>query len=431
MPQFTPPVMQDAVPFDPTDPLMSKYGGVAKGRTVIKVDGIWRVLDYPYAGRPDAPGLDQADEYFLGGHVYDITEAKADELMAAGFPVQGHIESEEQKWVDYAIGSTPNVAYKGGDGCSSQFQPAGNTYIWLFADTLIGTNTGEYYDFVLPVRNSLVVQDVNRNITSQVYHNFVNGPAFEHPSAPDKWWWPIDLIDEGGTTRVCCWEVEWGGIFGHIIQSSILTLNAFGQVAGVVDLASPTENFFIQNVWEEEDFFYVSGLEYDVNRGGYDNYHIDTQTFTRLARVPQGSFNTVAAWEYWDGNTWTSSQARAARLQDNHYTDIVGDTALTKVGDTYILAAKGTIQPGVRVFSSPTITGPYRFQYEVEAEGGQTMHAKTLATYLPKFHEHMFPAGDHTMVLTYNTNLFGSTGAAITDMKLETFCPNFLYLPVP
>lgn len=91
MPTFSPPIgigiaWGDPDSSDPAQRLMSFYGSLPQGETVYKTQaGQYIQTQYPSAGRPDAPGLDQAIEYYLGGHIYDITDTQALLLIINGY----------------------------------------------------------------------------------------------------------------------------------------------------------------------------------------------------------------------------------------------------------------------------------------------------------------------------------------------------------
>lgn len=53
--------------------------GIDTGQTIILKNGVITVTDYPYQDE-----LDDADAYYLGGHVYSLTQAEAQALIAAG-----------------------------------------------------------------------------------------------------------------------------------------------------------------------------------------------------------------------------------------------------------------------------------------------------------------------------------------------------------
>ena len=104
MATFTPPFRDGrsmvGPPGHPLNPLMRYWGAWATGATVWKDSlGAWHESIAPYEGgatqtvhngsvttvRGPDEGLATAQVYYLGGHVYTITEAAADELEALGY----------------------------------------------------------------------------------------------------------------------------------------------------------------------------------------------------------------------------------------------------------------------------------------------------------------------------------------------------------
>lgn len=89
MPTFQPPTI-DAVPSvlpwgapgqsAAMYALMSHYGLNPRGRTVLKVNGVYGTYDCP-----DANLMASATEVYQGGHVYTISSTQAAALTAAGY----------------------------------------------------------------------------------------------------------------------------------------------------------------------------------------------------------------------------------------------------------------------------------------------------------------------------------------------------------
>lgn len=118
MATFTPPT-EDGVPWgdassmEPADRLMRYYGAVTTGVTIWKdQNNIYHRSQYPYqAGAThtvfndasvqviqEPPGLADAQEVYLGGHTYQITDAQAVQLFAAGFGDYVNIAPVEINW---------------------------------------------------------------------------------------------------------------------------------------------------------------------------------------------------------------------------------------------------------------------------------------------------------------------------------------------
>lgn len=89
MPVFQPPTVDDVPRVLPETRgvaflLMRHYSELPRGRSVVKIGGAYRTLD-----NPEEATLGLATEVYLGGHIYDITDAVAAALIAAGYVVTG------------------------------------------------------------------------------------------------------------------------------------------------------------------------------------------------------------------------------------------------------------------------------------------------------------------------------------------------------
>lgn len=80
MPSFEPPTVDQPLG---VGPLLSRYS-LKVGQSVVKKDDIFTLTPYPWIGELEAAG-DEGTDWFLGGHIYQITDAVADALEADGF----------------------------------------------------------------------------------------------------------------------------------------------------------------------------------------------------------------------------------------------------------------------------------------------------------------------------------------------------------
>jgi hypothetical protein len=65
-----------------TNRMFARFGGQARGRTVLKESGV-----YSTVVTPDASRVAAAEEVYLGGHQYQVSDAVGDALTAAGYTV--------------------------------------------------------------------------------------------------------------------------------------------------------------------------------------------------------------------------------------------------------------------------------------------------------------------------------------------------------
>ena len=80
MPRFTPPTTTYGNVEPKSRVEMWFCQNISRGLTVLKKDGVYTTVDFPYQG-----DCDDADIVYLGGHVYDVTEEEAAALYAAGY----------------------------------------------------------------------------------------------------------------------------------------------------------------------------------------------------------------------------------------------------------------------------------------------------------------------------------------------------------
>jgi hypothetical protein len=61
------------------------YGGNPRGVSVVKVNGVYTTIDTPTNIQLDAAGGRDGIDFFRGGHIYTVTDAISDALIAAGY----------------------------------------------------------------------------------------------------------------------------------------------------------------------------------------------------------------------------------------------------------------------------------------------------------------------------------------------------------
>lgn len=65
-----------------TNCMFARFGGQARGRSVLKEGGVYSTVDMPDTNRIAA-----ADVVYLGGHQYEVSLLEAVDLLAAGYTV--------------------------------------------------------------------------------------------------------------------------------------------------------------------------------------------------------------------------------------------------------------------------------------------------------------------------------------------------------
>lgn len=92
MPSFTPPTVDDVPRILPDSRgpgmlLMRHFSELPRGRSVVKIAGVYTTVDIPTTDQLTAAGVEGTD-WFLGGHgPYTVTDAVGTALTAAGYVV--------------------------------------------------------------------------------------------------------------------------------------------------------------------------------------------------------------------------------------------------------------------------------------------------------------------------------------------------------
>jgi len=470
MPTFSPPLEPGPAPIGGrSHPLWRYYGNFDVGKTVWKdALGIWHARQMPYQGGgrdrffhgdtmtetidTDVNSLANATEVYMGGSVYDVTDAKATELRNAGFFVGGHWETEEDKWTNYIINtSPPNEGFKAGDATASILLVGGNSF-WSHADTITGTVDGEGYsiDGVL-VKNSLVHRDtVSGALVTQTYSGAPPSPAWAHPGAAG--FTPMDMVYDGTGSFLASNIVVVGWseptTFGvDLLDGIVLILNAFTGAGTFIPYSTANGKFFALSVYNDTAFHYIIGREPDFSFQYFDPTSPvfnsgNIREHMKLARAPLGQLTTPANWQFWDGDAWLTDQAVAvnrtqSRLRDTQNEEVEGLCDLTKVGSNYIIAAMSNRSPAIRMYKSSNIEGPYTHYHT--ADNSDQAPDKGPSPPLnfkywngfPKFHEYLNPDAQ-TLVLSHSHQVFQpnftlSTGPVHASIRR----PNFIFLPTP
>lgn len=89
-PVFQPPTVNDLPTILPTTSGIQyrswrHYGGNPAGVSVVKISGVYTTVRTPTSTQLDDAGGREGIDFFLGGHVYTVTDAVSDALIAAGY----------------------------------------------------------------------------------------------------------------------------------------------------------------------------------------------------------------------------------------------------------------------------------------------------------------------------------------------------------
>lgn len=316
---------------------------------------------------------------------------------------------------------------KGGDAKRSTLLENGNSF-WTTADNLVGTIDADgTYGGALPRRNAIIIVTPGGTY-SQAYA--VGGGA-PFPES-DPWFWPICSCLEGSTLQVAGWRVTAGGNFGHLVDNVVYSLDPTAlptvTITATTAMGMTDETFMVAGLLVDGSWIYILGQEYV---GGYDAYSVSTVTRTRLARCPLGSLTTLSTWQYWDGDNWVTDRSAAAPLTTADGAVIEGDTCLRRTPRGFVLAAMGPTEGAIRLLRSGWPQRDWTL-YHTEAvlELGDTRYNVTGVGYHPAWHPQHDPSASELM-LSWNGNLFGSGGVALSDQDPDWYGPHFKNLPAP
>ncbi len=158
--------------------------------------------------------------------------------------------------------------------------------VWLFNDTYTGTPNP--YDNSPGVggfaRNSMILQN------GSALTPWINGGNAFVPKPSGNCYWPSDAFLEGTKLKIILDEVPKSGT---------------GPGSCVATLALPgltLEGISAYTPW------HIS----KILDGADGNFYI--YNGSKVARVPKGSFDTFAAWKFWDGSHWVTTSASATNL---------------------------------------------------------------------------------------------------------------------
>lgn len=447
MPTFSPPTSPGVTFTNPDESETSRtrlfqHFQVPGGQTVwIDQSDQVHIEEYPYQD-----DLTNAKRVWEGGHLHQITDLDALLLLSLGLPVSGHYETEEQKWIDYALQAAPNLEWMSGDGFATQ-KLADNTGLAIFADNAVGTlDSDGYYDVVNVSRNALFVTDSSNNISGQV---LINGN--EHTPlrslTPGNWYWPLDITldgsGDGALTNIVIGALELapGGIIGDLQSNVLLTLTGFGTISTRTPVTIWSDTYELHNIYNDTTHHYI--IAHAINPS--DPF----SPFFIMARAPIGQLLTIASWENWTDSGW-SSVGLPAPLKNNKGQVLTGSgVTITKTATKYVLAITSIREQAVDLYHATVPQGPYTYYHTSShpnppkglASDPKTKGARPkgqyFAYYQPKFHEHLSPSPTLNLILSYNRNVFSegfpylSAAPVSNEYHVSTGCPQFVFVPTP
>ncbi|MCY7410731.1 MAG: DUF5005 domain-containing protein [Chitinophagales bacterium] len=283
--------------------------------------------------------------------------------------------------------------WTGGDATYSVPLPDGRV-VWIFGNTFLDTvyanRTRPYSNMI---KNSFMVQD-GSNFTT-LYGGTTSDPVSLIDTAdPNQWFWPLDGTVSGDTLYVffSLYHQIGNGAFDYTYVRTDLMAFSLPSLS-LRSTQTVSTNLSIRYgtcVYEDGNYLYIFGDE----KNSFTNY-------VHVARVLLS--NLRGAWEYWDGEDWTSAPPEISIgriIKGNQPIEVSPEFSVFYADGKYRLVTHQDLF-GKKIFSyeSSSITGPWSNKntvYTTPETGGN------IWTYNAFVHPEFDSAGFH--LLSYNIN---------------------------
>ncbi len=244
---------------------------------------------------------------------------------------------------------------------------------WLFNDSYTGTinpynNSGGTAGFV---RNMLFTQN-GGSLTP-----WAPGKTSFTPAVSGDWTWPTDAFVEGSKLK--------------IILPDISSTQTNGVNIATFSLPAMTQDSYPAT--------YLPWAISHVLDGGDGYFYL--YNGSKVGRVPVGSFDTTAAWRYWDGSTWNTSSSAAVAM--TNYSSAISFERLGP--NNFVETYAGFVGGTIRARFAPAPQGPWT-SADITL-GTPTWEADTSYYYMPYLHRETAQNGVYS--LSYSD--IGSDGA--------------------
>ncbi|MFP3963317.1 DUF5005 domain-containing protein [Actinomadura fulvescens] len=327
--------------------------------------------------------------------------------------------------------------WSGGDGTQAQRLSDGRV-VWFFNDSWYGTvesnGTRKPFTTVMP-RNMLVIQN-GTTLTSVAGSG--GDKTMVAPSTNGDWLWGGDNMVVGGTVYKFYqrFKASGGGAFGFYptgVEMVAMPVSSLTNPATFTKVSIPAARCDASpNVgsscllWgtalhSTSSHTYIYGTETVVTSGS-------PQKYLHIARVPLGQF--TAAWEYWNGSGWSSSQADSKRMMNG----VAEGFSVTYSGGRYVLLTQGLeggLAGNMVAYYSSTPTG-------FTGAGKSVLHMTPETTtdwgdwtYEYRIIPHL--SSGSTVVASYNVNSQYKDGACMgrNYYTASVYRPRFIQFTLP
>jgi hypothetical protein len=284
--------------------------------------------------------------------------------------------------------------WSGGDQASSYKASNGATY-WLFGDTILGerTETNAYRPGWRMIGNTMLVERDGEFSPA--------APGRAIPDAPNgDRYWPTDAFEVAGFLYVTAQRVSRQPLGFDVVGAELAKFQFVGdEVQFLGMLPTPTQGTQSTDVqWSAS----VVASGSDLYIFGFKLFPGDREAPHRsyLAKVPTWRATDPAAWEFWNGCTWSGERTTAAPIVASQ----VSNAAF--INGKWVIAHKPFNGYGnaVMLEVGAEATGPYESWQAFESPAG-TWKGLKYFTYSTQLHpEQSLAAGGVLVSVSWNFN---------------------------
>ncbi|MFC0625210.1 fibronectin type III domain-containing protein [Kribbella deserti] len=308
--------------------------------------------------------------------------------------------------------------WSGADGTASVTLPDGRV-AWLFSDTYIGpVNADHTRPASTPMINNSMVLQSGDGMESLYRGTTVAPSALMAPTAAGEFFWVGDGTVAGGKLRVAYQRYARSGQGSLDVSLQGTNLATFDLTTFALESAPalPVGSKIAWGVEMVEDgaTTYVYGSEYVE------------ETRMRFAHVARTSNDLSAAWEYWNGSGWVTSELASARL-----TSGVGTTfGVQRVAGGWALVTQqghGIFSSDIVAYTATAPTGPFGEATHLYRAPEPTPGSEKIVY---DVHVHPNLATPGKLLWSYNVNTLSETG---NSQDARIYRPRFVETswPVP
>jgi hypothetical protein len=333
-------------------------------------------------------------------------------------------------------------------------------WIWVGADWFAGgepavdTIDDTFISELFPFRNGQISEGPEGTLTDQVFTGGGSGGEWldadtEGGEDAGSFWWTLSGVRPGdgftGSAYIAAHLLgtdELNPTLG-VIDSSIITLNAFGLYSAHVNTGwGQANNFWLSNFRHDvpNDLVYATGAVIDHNMGPIAGADLEKWGMARstgagwaMARVVDTAVPTSASYEFWNGSSWVSGAGNAVRMTNSGGRVIIGlQGNPVKLQEGYWLTVGRThvLDNHLDVYRARNPQGPWEYIARTPVNYGQQIMTDV---YQVSHHATIVPHGDApagaSMAMLTSTVISEPSAVIWDDLPITAFCPSFANIP--